>query len=623
MLFIITSQTGLRAGRFATRSYSISAGKSVYKWYYRLIENKENNEGKASHSYFSDSNSKLFKAFSWKDSISLEMRYAEMQELKKQRYMKSVFYKKPLNKQEHEVYLSTLDLYFCDLQKMVMKPIYWGDEDTANGMFEDIYEIRRGNWLECVDTLHEDAKSNNKKAVPQKAKEQLPIPVYIAEQIEEVLKNDDSFLTEDKLITIRDQNSGSPMGKIFIQNKDTIFHIPKEQLAIYDNVLTLKLIKDNIFTIGLRKYIRQKPVVIDDIENASERETKKQPKTIHLTFCVHGIGQSLGSKYEYVNFPKTISLFRDNIKKMIDINKESSSMDEDTKIQVLPITWRNKLDFNHPSNDESLPSFAEICPSGAMVIRSLIGNIGLDILLYDDNYYKEKIIEAVISEINSKFQKFEKLHSQTQLKISLIGHSLGSLILFDILNEEKYYKKLDFKVINFFGIGSPVSIFKLIQRYKLKNKLQCDNYYNIFHECDPIGYRIEPLIERSLSSVKAVPVETLSSPDLIIHKVKNLNVLNEYLFSLDIAKDKLSFEGRDLNGKITRDHILQMHKFNTFGRIDYVINSKILDFDMINALKSHVCYFEEYDLINFIIKKLLAKNQCLSVDECLKYNKLK
>ena len=604
--------------------YSTSSLKSTYKWYYRLIDNKINTDGKLSEISVNNVGKKPFNPFSFEDNILLESKYITLREKKNNFLKNGSAYNKMINDQSEEVYLSNLDLYFCNLKKMIMKPIYWGENSSKLNIFDDIYEIRRGDWLESVNTTHENdnEKNNKKKLVAERISDEFPIPVFISEQIEDILDKDQSYLTKERLLTIRDQEHNKIIGKMFIQNQETIFFIPKDQLSIYDNILTLKLVKENILTVGLKKYIRQKPIEIEALKKLTNFEQLQAPKKIHLSFCVHGIGQTLGSKYEYVNFPKTISVFRDNIKKTIAINKINSDMESNSKIQVLPITWRDKLDFNHPSSDQDLPSFRDICPSGAMTIRSLIGDIGLDILLYDNNYYKKKIIESVINELNSKFDKFKQLHNDIELEISLIGHSLGSLILFDILNNKHYYEKLNFRVVNFFGIGSPVSIFKLIQRDKLKDELYCDNYYNVFHECDPIGYRMEPLLDRSLSTVKPVPLETLSSPDLIIDKVKNLNVLSEYLSSLDIMKNKNGLDVAKLDGKLSPEHVQKIHNLNTFGRIDYVIKSKLLDLDMINALKSHVCYFEEFDLINFIIKKLLAKKQKLSIDEALKLNKV-
>lgn len=294
-------------------------------------------------------------------------------------------------------------------------------------------------------------------------------------------------------------------------------------------------------------------------------------------------------------------------------------MHDDVKLQVLPITWRDKLNFDHPTNDNTLPSFSEICPSGATTIRSLIGDIGLDILLYDDVYYQRQIIDAVITELNEKYEIYKKHHPNIEIEISLIGHSLGSLILFDILSTQEYCHKLNFKVNNFFGVGSPVSIFKLIQRYNFK-KLACENYYNIFHECDPIGYRIEPLVNRSVANVKPVVIATLSSPDIIIDKVKNINLINDYILGSDLLKNKSSIPNLTLDGKLNESHIKSLHEHNSFGRLDYVIKSKLLDLDVINALSSHVSYFENLDMINFIIKKLLAKNTKLSLQESIKLN---
>lgn len=178
---------------------------------------------------------------------------------------------------------------------------------------------------------------------------------------------------------------------------------------------------------------------------------------------------------------------------------------------------------------------------------------------------------------------------------------------------------MKFDVSNFFGVGSPVSIFKLIQRYNFKN-LACNNYFNIFHECDPIGYRIEPLIDRSIANVQPVAIATLSPPDIIIDKVKNINLINDYILGSDLIKNKAEIPNLKLDGKLKKSHVENMHKHNSLGRVDFVIKSKLLDLDVINALSSHVSYFENLDMIRFIIQKLLSKRDKLSLEESIKLN---
>lgn len=615
------------------RLYSTQTIPKTYQWYYRLVPSNDIDEtnGKVkSIADIEDNNKQPFSSFSLTDCLLLESQYKQRNELiHKKHSLKHHFMKRSLNINDQNsldtVYLKKMDLYFCDINKMLMFPIYWGNK--KNSSFEEIYEIRRGKWVEATSTSHEkvikvDAKKQENKNIKVNVNKQNPIPSFISDHVESIIHKDNSYLKEEKLISIPDLSSNSKkiIGKVFMPDENTMFFIPREHLMIYDNLLTLKLVKENVFKAGLRKFVKQEPIdstLIKQLEKEKKEEDKF--KKIHLSFCIHGIGQTLGSKYEYVNFPKTINTFRTSLHKIIfELGKEKD-MRDDVKLQVLPITWRDKLNFDHPTNDNNLPSFSEICPTGATTIRSLIGDIGLDILLYDDVYYQQQIIDAVIKELNDKYDIYKKHHSNVDVEISLIGHSLGSLILFDILSNKKYYQKLKFDVSNFFGVGSPVSIFKLIQRYNFK-KLACNNYFNIFHECDPIGYRVEPLIDRSIANVQPVVIATLSPPDLIIDKVKNINLINDYILGSDLMKNKADIPNLKLDGKLKRSHVENMHIHNSLGRVDFVIKSKLLDLDVINALSSHVSYFENLDMIRFLIQKLLTKKDKLSLEESIKLN---
>lgn len=142
-------------------------------------------------------------------------------------------------------------------------------------------------------------------------------------------------------------------------------------------------------------------------------------------------------------------------------------------------------------------------------------------------------------------------------KVSLSGHSLGSLILFDLLCHQKphdsspdnlenfenlnelkrlpqhrplqrteskmidynfslsgtgqplmKYPQLTFEPKNFFALGSPIGMFvtirgidKLGVNFRLPT---CDGFYNIFHPYDPVAYRLEALVNPLLANVRPV-----------------------------------------------------------------------------------------------------------------------
>lgn len=151
---------------------------------------------------------------------------------------------------------------------------------------------------------------------------------------------------------------------------------------------------------------------------------------------------------------------------------------------------------------------------------------------------------------------FLKRNKNFKGKVSLAGHSLGSLILFDLLcnqkpvatNGEKHenneeqelsptkrptlhrplqraqskqidyrvglsgtgqpfmkYPQLTFEPKNFFALGSPIGMFVTIRgidAFGMDFKLPtCEGFYNIFHPYDPVAYRLEALVNPELASV--------------------------------------------------------------------------------------------------------------------------
>ena len=150
---------------------------------------------------------------------------------------------------------------------------------------------------------------------------------------------------------------------------------------------------------------------------------------------------------------------------------------------------------------------------------------------------------------------FLKRNKNFQGKVSLAGHSLGSLILFDLLCNQKplatngetplehnpvkrqplhksilkrteskkidyqvgvsgtgqpfmNYPQLTFEPKNFFALGSPIGMFvtirgldKLGMEFRLPT---CEGFYNMFHPYDPVAYRLEALVNPMLALVPPV-----------------------------------------------------------------------------------------------------------------------
>lgn len=202
-------------------------------------------------------------------------------------------------------------------------------------------------------------------------------------------------------------------------------------------------------------------------------------------------------------------------------------------MEVLPVSWHTELHSEEFGIDEKLKLITlESIPK----LRAFANETLLDILFYSSPVFCQHIMDIVGNTLNNSISIFKKRNPNFTGGVSLGGHSLGSLILFDLLCHQKQrddhemenlenpgegcivvgktaehpslerrtsqtvnytmgvagtgqpfinYPQLSFKVKNFFALGSPISMFvtvrgidKLGSEFKLPT---CDGFFNIFH----------------------------------------------------------------------------------------------------------------------------------------------
>lgn len=255
----------------------------------------------------------------------------------------------------------------------------------------------------------------------------------------------------------------------------------------------------------------------DEIEKDYQEADGDDPgrEIEHLILITHGIGQRLGLRVENLNFIRDVNKFRKNLKSVYDVspdlkalNNELDKLPSNCRIQVLPVVWRHLLDFPKQSfkqngkeqdltdadafsEEEKYPSLNDITVDGVPGVRNLITDLALDILLYQ-SAYREHIAGIVQRECNQIYALFVKRNPNFRGKVSLIGHSLGSAILFDILCRQKYDERpgstrnkrhsrracslagqeprdlsLNFPVENFFCLGSPLGLYQMLKGRKI------------------------------------------------------------------------------------------------------------------------------------------------------------
>ncbi|KAK4654265.1 hypothetical protein QC762_402320 [Podospora pseudocomata] len=233
----------------------------------------------------------------------------------------------------------------------------------------------------------------------------------------------------------------------------------------------------------------------------------------HLVLVTHGIGQLLSRRMDSINFVHDVNILRKNLKNVYSVSADLRALNSEIgesgpgncRVQVLPVVWRHRLDFpkrkprrgEHDlaeafDEEDEYPSLEDITIEGLAFARSLISDLALDVLLYQ-SAYREQIADIVVKESNHIYKTFKERNPEFKGKVHIVGHSLGSAIMFDILcrqkkrapaaslprnplriwpaasSEDRFEPKeskdlaFDFDVADFYCLGSPIGLFQMLK----------------------------------------------------------------------------------------------------------------------------------------------------------------
>ncbi|NXK48212.1 S23IP protein, partial [Chauna torquata] len=153
----------------------------------------------------------------------------------------------------------------------------------------------------------------------------------------------------------------------------------------------------------------------------------------HLVFMVHGIGPVCDLRFrsivECVDDFRTVSLklLQTHFKKSLEERKVS-------RVEFLPVHWHSSLHGDATGVDRNIKKIT--LPSIGR-LRHFTNETLLDILFYNSPTYCQTIVDKVGMEMNRLYALFMSRNPDFKGGVSVAGHSLGSLILFDILSNQK------------------------------------------------------------------------------------------------------------------------------------------------------------------------------------------
>ncbi|XP_053574062.1 phospholipase DDHD2 [Bombina bombina] len=166
------------------------------------------------------------------------------------------------------------------------------------------------------------------------------------------------------------------------------------------------------------------------VDNISVNIPKGEPTQIdHLVFMVHGIGPA--SDLHFRSIVQCVNDFRFESLNLLHVHfKKAVEQKQIGRVEFLPVNWHSVLHASVDSDIQriTLPSISRL--------RHFTNETLLDLFFYNSPTYCQTIINTVCSEMNRIYCVFLERNPTFSGSVSVSGHSLGSLILFDLLTNQ-------------------------------------------------------------------------------------------------------------------------------------------------------------------------------------------
>ncbi|OQR89483.1 phospholipase DDHD2, partial [Thraustotheca clavata] len=170
----------------------------------------------------------------------------------------------------------------------------------------------------------------------------------------------------------------------------------------------------------------------------------------HLVFVVHGIGETYCKKRlaSGTIIDQTLVL-RQSTSTILDSHYPAGF---ENTIEFLPVDWSDVLG---DMGDDLHARLNRIALDSMPFVRQISNELLSDILMYMAR--QDAVLAYVSKYMNVRYRLYRDNHPDFDGSISIMGHSLGSVISYDLLTV--HCSELDFAPNTFFAFGSPIGLF--------------------------------------------------------------------------------------------------------------------------------------------------------------------
>jgi hypothetical protein len=178
----------------------------------------------------------------------------------------------------------------------------------------------------------------------------------------------------------------------------------------------------------------------------------------HVCFVIHGIGEAMFSRedVQISGIVDTITNARlamnkrkvDEWKKRCELAKKEKLPEPEppSRVEFIPIEWYDRI---HSSSNALMKSLQAATLNTIPALRALANDVIFDVLMYMTPNFCFDVLDCVTDQIIKMHQLVHSIYPDFQQhggKCSLIGHSLGTVICWDLLSIRKDFQIEDGKV---------------------------------------------------------------------------------------------------------------------------------------------------------------------------------
>jgi phospholipase DDHD2 len=178
-----------------------------------------------------------------------------------------------------------------------------------------------------------------------------------------------------------------------------------------------------------------------------EEEELQLGPVAHVVFVIHGIGEAFFNKQD-VGIPSIVEQMNQTriliqkqqvaeyratlakIKPAKDGEAAAALPPPPDRIEIIPIEWFHRV---HDSSSMLMKSLRSTTLTTIPALRAIANDVIFDVLMYMTPKFCQSVLECVTDQICEHYATFLRVNPHFHGKCSLIGHSLGSVICWDLL----------------------------------------------------------------------------------------------------------------------------------------------------------------------------------------------